>query len=265
MKIIRLIHWNKDEAVQKAKLIRLEGYRVIHRTPAGGKDMRDLFDHPPAAFVIDLSRLPAQGRDLGMILRKTKSTRHVPLLYIDGEPDKVKSIQKILPDAVYSEWGNINASIKQALISGSRDPVVPASLFDVYAGKPLIQKLGIKNEMKVGLLRAPTGFEQILGTLPEGVRINKTAKESCDLLLWFVKSRKILESLIKKIALRQDYKSVWIIWPKKGAVVITDLSQQIIRRIGLEAGLVDYKICAVNQTWSGLLFTRRQIRTVNAN
>ena len=65
-----------------------------------------------------------------------------------------------------------------------------------------------KSKMKIGFLHAPKGFEQILGILPEGVRISKTVKESCDLLLWFVKSRKSLENQIKKMTSRQDYKSV---------------------------------------------------------
>jgi hypothetical protein len=257
-KTIRLIHWNEKEAAEKARGIDSGKYRTIYQLPAGGKAMRDLFIDPAAAFVIDLSRLPSQGRDLGLILRKTKATRYIPIIFAGGNPEKVKSIKAVLPDAVYTEWDAMNQMIEQAMKQKPADPVVPKSVFDVYKETPLIRKLGIKSKMKVGLLEAPDGFEQTLGVLPEGVKIGKVAEGACDLLLWFVKSRKELDHHIKNIAVRQDYKSVWIIWPKKGVPETSDLTQHTVRRIGLAEGLVDYKICSVDRTWSGLLFTRRK-------
>jgi hypothetical protein len=257
-KIVRFIHWNKEEAKQKAILITSAGYKVRYQTPQGSDGIRSLFTDLPAAFVIDLSRLPSQGRDLGIMLRKNKSTRTIPMIYVGGEPGKVRIIKKVLPDAWYSEWSTIQPVIEHALQNAPENPVIPESVFAGYSGKSLVQKLGITAGMQVGLIRAADTFIHLLGTLPDGVTLDRTGKKRCALLLWFVRSRQELESKIVKIVQRQDYTALWIIWPKKSPANKSDLSQQIIRRSGLTSGLVDYKICAVDKTWSGLLFTHRK-------
>ncbi len=261
MKRIRLIHWNTAEAAQRAKLIDEEEFDVAYRLPGGADAIRRIVNDPVAVFIIDLSRLPSQGRDLGILLRKNKSTRYIPIIFVAGDSQKTEPIKKLLPDALFTSWDSINLSIRRSLKSIPENPHIPESVFAGYAGRPLEQKLGIKGKMKIGLIQAPPGFIQKLGVLPEEVTVSKTGLAPCNLLLWFVKSSLELRNKITKLAGRHDYRSMWIIWPKKTGKIKTDLTQQIVRQTGLASGLVDYKICAVDKTWSGLLFTRRKGKT----
>jgi hypothetical protein len=255
--LVRLIHWNVEEAEARAKILKALGYKVIHRliNPAG---LRELRENPPDAFAIDLGRLPSQGRDLGMNIRKYKSTRHVPLVFIGGDPEKVKRIRKILPDATYTNWEEIQHSLEVAIGNPLSDPVTPESVFDVYKGTPLQKKLGLKPEMILALLDAPEGFDTTLGELPEGVTVRRKMRGKADLTLWFTHSKEDLETRIGRMAGFIGDGRLWIIWPKKASKVKTDLSQVVVRKVGLETGLVDFKICSVDTTWSGLCFTRRK-------
>ena len=105
---------------------------------------------------------------------------------------------------------------------------------------------------------APPAFESTLGELPGSVTIRRRTRGRCDLVLWFVKSGGEIERRVERMGALAGKGGLWIIWPKKASGIGTDLSQAVVRRIGLAAGLVDYKVCAVDETWSGLRFTRRR-------
>jgi len=131
--------------------------------------MRQMRQDPPAAFVIDLDRLPSQGRDFALGIRIHKATRYVPLVFVGGELEKVKGIKGLLPDAVYTQWDQMDDPLRNAIDSPPTDPVVPASVMAGYSGTPLPKKLGIKENAIVALVNAPNGIQEILGELPEGV------------------------------------------------------------------------------------------------
>ena len=105
---------------------------------------------------------------------------------------------------------------------------------------------------------APDDFEKTLGDLPEGVTLRRRAGGRNDLLIWFARSRAELERRVARIGEQAGRGGLWIVWAKKASGVSGDLTQAIVRRTGLAAGLVDYKVCAVDETWSGLRFTRRK-------
>jgi len=256
---IRLIHWNVTEAEERAVKLRAAGFEV-DSTPLDATSLRTLRENPPDAVVIDLNRAPSQGRDLGLIIRKHKSTRHVPLVFVNGDPEKVARIKNLLPDAVYTTWGRIRSSLKRAIARVPVKPVVPKSTLNGYVGTPLPKKLGIKANSVIALVGAPKGFEKILGDIPDGVVIHRGARGRCDLALWFIKSRKELESRIERMSAFAGKDGLWIIWPKKTSGLNTDLSQGIVRKVGLTSGLVDYKVCAIDVTWSGLKFAQRKSR-----
>jgi hypothetical protein len=255
---VQLIHWNAAEAKERAGRIRAAGFEVAFAIPQGMNLFRKLRDDPPIAVVIDLSRLPMQGRDVALGLRHYKTTRHLPIVFVEGDPEKVARIKDKVPDAVYTTWTKIRNALKQAIAHPPQTPVVPKSLLDGYAGQPLVKKLGIKANTVVALVEAPADFKKILGTLPNGVRLREQARGLCKVMLWFVRSRNDLKRCIKCMAARDDFGSLWIVWPKKTSSLRTDLTQQVVREAGLAKGLVDYKICAIDATWSGLLFTRRK-------
>ena len=128
-----------------------------------------------------------------------------------------------------------------------------------YSSTPLVTKLGIKEGFRVGFVNAPRGFKKELGRLPPNVKILVAdLPEPLDLIICFVDKERALETsfalLAKKLAANG---MLWIAWPKKSSKVPTDLSFNNVQRIGLDAGLVDVKICAVNEIWSGLKFVYR--------
>jgi hypothetical protein len=213
---------------------------------------------PPAAVVIDLSRLPSRGREIAIAIRHSKTTRLIPLVFVEGDPQKVRRIQELLPDAVYSDWDSVAGPLKEAIAHPLPAPKAPKSLFDAYAGQTLPKKLGIRPGMAVLLVRAPQNFTQLLGELPEHASMNEGEELPGELILWFMRSSQELERDIKAISQRRDFRFVWIAWPKKASGIQTDLNQQLVRETGLRSGLVDFKICSIDQTWSGLCFTRRK-------
>ncbi len=258
MERVQLIHWNSDEARERAQRLAAAGYEVDHEISGGSAFVREMGQNPPAAVVIDLARLPSQGRDLALLLRKTKATRDVPLVFIGGPPEKVTRIQELLPDATYASWERIGDAVAEAIANPPVDPVTPESQFAAYVGKSLVEKLGIGADSVVGLVAAPRGFKETLGALPEGAQLREGASGDCDLFIWFVRSRAALEEGVQEMVDLAEHGPVWIAWPKKASRMATDLTQQQVREMGLDAGLVDYKICAIDKTWSGLLFTRRK-------
>src|SRR5262249_19972809 len=120
-----------------------------------------------------------------------------------------------------------------------------------YSGTPLPQKLGIKPGAKLGIFDAPPGFDRTLGALPEGVERTTKLGGSVDVAMFFTTSHTTLEkrftSFTKAIA---PVGSLWISWPKKSSGKKTDLDENVVREVGLGKGLVDVKVCAVDETWS---------------
>ena len=127
-----------------------------------------------------------------------------------------------------------------------------------YSGTPLVKKLGIKEDSRVALVNAPKDFQATLEDLPANVKFMKSTTRSLDLILFFVLFERKLARDFKKLAsCLTSNGMIWIAWPKKSSGVKTDLTFDNVQRIGLDAGLVDVKICAIDDTWSGLKFVYR--------
>ena len=127
-----------------------------------------------------------------------------------------------------------------------------------YSTTPLAKKLGIKAKYRVALVNEPPDFRRELVGLPEGVRFVTSVQASLDVIVFFVRSQRELIQNFPRLASRlAPAGMLWIAWPKKASGVITDLSDNSVRQIGLDAGLVDVKVCAVNEIWSGLKFVIR--------
>ena len=127
-----------------------------------------------------------------------------------------------------------------------------------YSSTPLAKKLGIKENSRIGLVNAPKDFESELGELPDGATFVKRMTNSLDIILFFVLKERELAQNFSRLAQKLVANGMlWIAWPKKSSGVATDLSFERVQRIGLDGGLVDVKICAVDETWSGLKFVYR--------
>lgn len=128
-----------------------------------------------------------------------------------------------------------------------------------YSGTPLVKKLGIKDDMTVALVGAPDGFEALLKGLPKSVKLVYGNSGVADLIIWWPASANDAAARVKKIEARiAPGGAVWMAWAKKSSGVKTDLTEDVMRDVGLPIGLVDYKVCAIDATWSGLKFARRK-------
>ncbi len=254
---VRLIHWKVEEAETHINTLTEAGYRVEY-DPFGRSVLNALRQNPPMAVVIDLNRLPSQGREVAVTLRNYKTTRQVPLVFVGGASEKVARIQELLPDAEYCTWETVLDAIGQAIANPPAEPVVFDSVFAAYAGTPLAKKLGIKPGARVNAINPPEDIEQILGELPEGVRLHLDSTEIMDVNLWFLRSKGVLDAQIDRMVPFAAGGPLWMIWPKRASKLTCDLTQPLVRQTGLDAGLVDYKVCSVDRTWTGLCFTKRK-------
>ncbi len=128
-----------------------------------------------------------------------------------------------------------------------------------YSGTPLATKLGIKEGARVALLGAPAGFDTVLAPLPAGVRILHRLGPDLDVALLFVTERRALARRFPAVAGSiTPAGGCWVAWPKRASKVPTDLTEDVLREVGLPFGLVDNKVCAVTDVWSGLRFVWRR-------
>jgi hypothetical protein len=122
-----------------------------------------------------------------------------------------------------------------------------------YSGTPLPKKLGIKEGHRLLTLNAPEGFAATLGELPDGVSVRTTARGPADVVVSFHDRRAELARRMPKLReLMDPAAGLWIAWPKRSSGVPTDLTEDVVREVALENTLVDNKVCAIDETWSGL-------------
>jgi hypothetical protein len=253
---VRLIHFNGPEGRERRLRLASMGHEAYFDEVEGPGLMKKLRADLPDAFVIDLSRLPSGGRQVGMALRASKSTRQVPIVFVDGDPEKVTAIKQTLPDATYTTWTKLKTALPRAIAKPPASPVVPPS--SLYSGKPAVEKIGVKAGMQVALLGAPPGFAATLKPLPPRVKLSAKPEPSADLFLCVVRTLRELHAHFIGLARLVERQPLWIVWPKQGARVKSEVTGNVVRETGLASGWVDYKVCAVDETWSGLAFKRRR-------
>jgi len=260
---IHLFSFDKINVFKRIAGLEATGCEVDARAPDGPDFFKKLKLNPPEVFIIDLSRTPSQGRDIqgrdiGVYLRTAKPTRNVPLIFVGGDQGKVDKVKRLLPDASFTTWEAINTALHSAVLNRPENPVVPESAMAGYSGASLMKRLGIKNGMSVALINAPPNIDDILGPLPENVSLENSARAACALYLWFLFSQEDFQRDLPLILNAAGHGRIWMIWAKKSSPLFASVTQQLVREMGLAAGLVDYKVCAINQDWTGLLFTTRK-------
>jgi hypothetical protein len=126
-----------------------------------------------------------------------------------------------------------------------------------YSETPLARKLGIRRGHRVGTFGAPPGFDPLLD-LPQDARVVKSPRAPCDVFVVFATDRSSLEARFEAASrLLPAEGGLWVAWPKKSSVLMTSLTFDVVQRHGLAAGLVDNKVCAIDDDWSGLRFVVR--------
>lgn len=257
MNRVLLIHWKESELPERVAALRRAGYQVTtHSSQAKAPKLSQ--SKPPAVILIDLSRLPSHGRTYGYVFRQQKTTRAIPLVFLEGDPEKVGKVREMLPDATYATWKNVAPMLRRAIAEKPKQPVVPKSRSGGYSGTPLPKKLGVDKGRSVNLLHAPKGFEALIRGDGRS-RIRKGGRAPADVVIWFVKKKAELAGrLPMAMKAMTEGGALWLAWPKKTSCVASDLSEGTVRQVALKRGLVDYKVCAIDETWSGLKFARRR-------
>jgi hypothetical protein len=128
-----------------------------------------------------------------------------------------------------------------------------------YSGTPLARKLGIRPGSRLALLGAPDGFDDDLAPLPEEVTVLRRIGPDLDVAVLFVTERRELDRRFSTVAAAlTPAGGLWVAWPKRASKVPTDVTEDVLREVGLPQGLVDNKVCAVTDVWSGLRFVWRK-------
>lgn len=127
-----------------------------------------------------------------------------------------------------------------------------------YSQRSLVDKLGIRPGARIAILNAPRGYKTTLGKLPPGVRVATAARGSLPFIQFFTTTRKALEGKFSALvgALATDG-ALWVSWPKRASGVATDVTEDVVRAVALAGGLVDVKVAAIDDVWSGLKLVRR--------
>ncbi len=257
---VHVFHWNSEEAQPLLANLRAAGYKVDYSEKTDPRVFKTIRESTPEAVVIDLSRLPSHGREVATALRGTKATRSIPIIFVGGASEKVAVVREKLPDAVFTTQSKLAADLRLALDSPPANPIVPKQMMDRYATRTPAQKLGIKEGTALALIDPPSDYMRVLDPLPEQVSVLENPDGPCPVTLWFVRELGAYLADLPRIGNWADRTKLWILWPKQaGSAKPSPITQALIRESALEIGLVDYKICSVNASWSGLLFTRKKI------
>jgi len=243
-----VVHFNPPNLDKR--LARLSGHDVEAVVPKGPADLKPLRERPPDAFVVDLDRRPSEGRSVAVQLRRYASTRPVPLVFAGGEQDQIARVRNLLPDATYVSWQGVAGGVKRA--TPLEKPVVPSTM-DAYSQTELEPKLGVRDGTTLLLLGAPEGFGKALR------RAEIVDDGPAQLVMLFSSSVADLE---RDFAAAKEAVApggtLWICWPKKASGIQSDLDQAHVRRYAMDRGLVDFKVAAIDTTWSGLRFSRKK-------
>ncbi len=250
-------HWKAEEAKPLMTVLQAAGFSVdYHERMASYREVRDQAK-PPDAIVIDLSRLPSHGRELGVFFRASKSTRHVPLIFVGGEPEKVERIRKLLPDATYTPAARIRTALKAAMRNPPTTPVRPAQMMERWGNRTIAQKLGIAKDSRVAVIDPPHGYAQSIGEIPEGADYIEDSTGNCTIALWFVHGVPEFHAALLRMRKLAAGSRLWILWRKNKK---DGLDGNMIRQSAADVGLVDYKICSFSESWSGMVFAVKKAR-----
>jgi hypothetical protein len=255
---VLVVHRKLLAAAERAHRLCELGFEAEAYLALGTRGFRQIRANPPDAILIDLTELPSYGRYMGEMLRKQKSTRMVPLVFLEGDPEKAARTRQILPDAEFAPWQRISAAIRRAIRRPPTEPRPPEN-----SQTPLCQKLRIREGSGVALLHAPAGIQNVIAPLPAGAWFQKEIGDAA-VVLFFVKSAAALGHELPMLAREmRSGRTLWVCWPKRTSGIACDLTPDGIRTMASPYGLVDNKLCAIDETWSGTALSCRAARRTN--
>lgn len=255
---VRLLHWNSQEAERHIAILQRSHHSVEYDEQFRPALMKCWRESPPGAFVIDLSRLPSQGREIAVALRQSPRTRKVPIVFCGGAEEKVSAVRSVLPDAAYCSVETLAATLRKTLLEPPADPVKPALMMERYKDRTAAQKLGIAPSSVVALIDPPSHALKILGQLPPDVEIVEEWTPQVSVMLCFLHHPHSVAATLTEVRQRASESKLWMLWRKGGSAARGDVTEGIVREYALKLGLVDYKICSVDSVWTAMLFARKK-------
>jgi hypothetical protein len=239
---VRIVHWKPPLAGPLIEAVRAAGHEAEYDAVRGNETTKLIRANPPDAIVLDLNCLPSHSRDTAAYLRGTRYARHIPMIFVGGEAEKVEGVRRLMPDAVYTTLKRLPAAIRKACARPVENPVRPPGMMERYGSRTVAEKLGIKAGSMVALMDPPRDYAAALGKLPADVELIEEPEEALAVTLWFVRDPSALDVALRGMRGLASRTKLWIVWLKgKGA-----LTDRLVREMANGADLVDYKICAVN-------------------
>src|SRR5437868_8331889 len=207
-----LVHWNEPEAKERTRALKAFGYKAKILFDSEKPNLAEIREHPPDLFLIDLSRLPSQGREIAGHFRRAKATRNVPILFVGGDTERVKTARKLIPDAEFAVWDEIRSAIKQAIKNAPRNPVVPSTMAS-YSASALPKKLGIRDHRSIMLINPPNQFERKLDPLPAYTKIVDDSKNANVAVLFALSLTELARDFRPLAKALPEKSALWIAWP----------------------------------------------------
>jgi hypothetical protein len=239
--------------------LREAGFKVDSSRLNTSRVIGTIRENPPAAIVIDLDRLPSHGRAVAAALRASASTRGIPIVFAGGVEEKIAAAREELPDAVFAPWKTAIGAIRKAIKTQPSKPIKPRTHMERYTGAGLARKLGLQVAIPCALIGAPEGFGETIEGLPEDFAFQPGIAADTRLVIWFVRTSAEMLFAAERASLHMPIgASVWIVYPKRAGSLRCDFVATDVRESALAVGLVDYKICAVDDDWTGMKFARRK-------
>ncbi len=250
MKRVGLVHWKVEEARPLIELLERAGYEVHYgnaQRPIRVSELKKLDAH---AAVVDLSRLPSQGKYWAAELRQT-SLKQLPIVFVDCAAERVDAVRAAIPDAEYVVRKDLLAALKRA--KAVANPVQPERL--MASSRSAALKMGVKPGSRVGVYDAPRGYAKVLGALPEGAVLDEAPEEIAPVTVWFVTDPDTYLARLREMKKVAAKSKLWVVYPKqqKGKAGV-GITQFTVREAAIKVGLVDYKVCSVDETWTGFAF-----------
>jgi hypothetical protein len=255
---VRVVHWKDAEAEPLLAACRACGFEIEYDPKDPVYVVRAIRTSLPDAVVIDLTCRPSHGRELALAIRSRKYSRGIPIVFVDGDPEKVALIRTLLPDATYTTRRQLCTKVRAAMKNKVASPVAPPTVMERYGSRTKAQKLGIAAGTSVALYDPPRNYLSVLGEMPERVEFREDPEYSeavCPVTLWFVHDPRDYRERLRTMRGLAGKTKLWVVWPK-GAT--NGLNGNIVREYANDVGLVDYKICAVGEKWSGMIFAPRK-------
>lgn len=247
---IRLFHWKAEEARPLTTVLQAAGHSVDYQEKLSSP--RELLKSVPDAYVFDLTRTPSHSRELAVYLRGARASRHVPMVFVGGEPEKVEYVRRVIPDAAYTSITRLKSALKSAIANPPANPLRPMQMMERWSHRSTAQKLGIAKACRVAVIDPPHDYAKAIGALPDGAALDEESTEDCQIALWFVHGVPEFHAALPRMRKLASRSRLWVLWRKKKA---DGLDGNFIRKCANDFGLVDYKICSFNDTWSGMVFS----------